>query len=180
MHYSNGNKETTVSENIVISVHNASNACLSICAFVVMFSVINQYLLFYSSRFVFLKYLIYLTEVTSAVNGTKNIYLISFLLGFSGISIWMQIYSMSTEIKPNIYYFVFIRISHGILSSLFTAIFIKALKISIYTMSNNRAVSEKLFYSDYYLSISLLLMVFLLIISVSSKKHSGNLLRDML
>lgn len=178
--YSNSNNGITVSDNIVLSVHNASNACLSICAFVVMFSVVNQYLLFYSDRFVFLKHLIYLTEVTSAVNNTKNIYIISFLLGFSGISIWMQIYSMSTEIKPNIYYFVSVRISHGILSTFFTAIFLNAFKISIYTISNNRIVSEKLFYSDYYLSISLLIMVFLLIISVSSKNHSGNPLKDMI
>lgn len=178
--YSGNNSEITVSDNIVLSVHNASNACLSICAFVVMFSVVNQYLLFYSDRFGFLKHLMYLTEVTSAVNNTKNIYIISFLLSFSGISIWMQIYSMSTEIKPNIYYFVSVRILHGILSTLFTVIMIKACKISIYTISNNQAISERLFYSDYYLSISLLIMVFLLIISVSSKKHSGNLIKDML
>lgn len=169
----------SVSESIVSSVHIASGATISISAFVIAFSVINEYISYHSAAIKPLKYLLYFTEVTSAVTKTKNIYFISFLLGFAGLSIWMQVYSVSGELKAPFAKFSAVRTAHGILSMLITAAIFKAFKISVNTLSNNKSVIGKAFYSDYTLALSLIIMALLLLIKISSKKHSGNLLKDV-
>ncbi len=173
-------REISSADNFVLSVKNAADATISICAFVVLFSVINEYIIHFSSAFKPLSVLVFTTEVTYAVSQTNNIYLISFLLGFAGISIWIQILSMCESIKPKPLLFVFSRIFHGVLSALITAIILKLFDVSVYTISNNISTQNKPFYSDYPLSFSLIIMAILLVISITSKKHSGNIIKDMI
>lgn len=176
-------KETAVSgfsDNFVSSISGASSACISICAYVVFFSVVNEYIGYFARALRPLSILLYFTEVTSALKKTGNIYIISFLLGFAGISIWMQVFSLAKEIKPDIIKFVLVRILHGTLSAVVTFFLIKIFKINIAVIGNNPRTYEKLFYTDLSLSLSLLVMAILLIISVFCKKHSGNIIKDML
>ncbi|MBO4734729.1 MAG: hypothetical protein J5662_09655 [Clostridia bacterium] len=173
--------KTNITENnFAESIKNASETSLYISAFVVFFSVINQYLSFYSAKFPIIKYFLYISEVSSAVMRTKNIYLISFLLGFAGISIWIQIFSLAGSDKPRIFIFALIRTLHGILSALITAILIKLFKITVITLGNAQTISKRAFFNNITLSLSLLVMLLLLLINITAKKHSGNLLKDVL
>ena len=174
------NSVTGFSDNFVSSIHSASTACISICAYVVFFSVVNEYIGYFSIALKPLNVLLYFTEVTSALKRTGNIFLISFLLGFAGISIWMQVFSLTSEIKPDIVKFAFVRILHGAISTVLTFVIIKVFKINIAVMGNGVKTYERLFYTDLSLSLSLLVMVILLVVSVISKKHSGNIMKDVL
>ena len=169
----------SVCDSIVSSVHTASAATISISAFVIAFSVINEYITYYSAAIKPLKYLLYFMEVTSAVAKTKNIYFISFLLGFAGLSIWMQVYSVAGELKAPFIKFAAVRILHGILSTIITAVVFKTFKICVNTISNGKTILGEAFYSDYALALSLFIMTLLLLINLTSKKHSGNLLKDV-
>ena len=163
----------------VNSVANASASTLSICSYIILFSVISAYIDYLSDYFSYLKYMIYILEVTTAVTKTKNIYLISFLLGFSGLSVWCQILSSSKNIKINVFSFSVFRILHGIISSVITYVIVKTFKISIPILSNNVSFDFKALYSNAPVSISLLIMVILLIISLFTKKDTGKIFEDV-
>ena len=173
-------KDLSASDNFVLSVSNASGAVISICAFVILFSVVNGYLSNYSSHLKPLGYLLYLTEVTAASTKTHNIYLISFLLGFAGISIWAQIFSVAKTEKPPLLYFILSRVAHGTLSVVITRIIVSLFKISVPVFSNNSGLYKAYLSSDINLGISLFIMFLLLIIQMRTKKHSGNILKDMI
>lgn len=163
----------------VSSVSEAANVSINICSFVIIFSVISGYMDLFSQKFAFLKYLSLSLEVTNAVSNTQNIYLISFMLGFAGISVWCQIISLAKEIKINLYSFVFFRILHGILSLIFTFCLIKLFKIALPCISNSVDLSGKAFYSTPVLTLSLFIMTIIFIISLFSKNCAGKLLDDV-
>lgn len=168
------------SDNFSASVNTASSACITLSAFVVFFSVINEYIVFYSKAFLPLKKLLFITEVTRSISNTRNIYFISFLLGFAGISIWMQVYSIAGNIKPKFLKFAAVRLLHGILSTSVTFMLLKVFKVGIKVISNGKSITEKTFYSDYTLGISLLVMALLLLINLNSKNRSRNIIRDVI
>lgn len=170
----------SVTENFVSSIHNVAEACISISSFVIFFSVVNEYILYFSSRIGLLSFLTYITEVTSAVRRTENIYIISFLLGFAGISIWMQILSLSREIKPSLPWLIIVRIIHGFISAAITIVITKVTNINISALSNNIETLVKPMYTNLTLSLSLLFMAVVMLTSIVSKKHSGKILEDML
>ena len=167
-------------ENFVACVHEASSACISICAYVVFFSVINEYILYFSDKIQPIGFLLYFTEVTSALKQTDNIYFMSFLLGFAGLSIHMQIFSITSEIRPNIINFIFFRMIHGALSAVMTFLAVKTFKISVAVIGNHSVTHGKALYSDLSLALSLLIVAFLLIININSKKHGSKILYDMI
>ena len=163
----------------VLSVSDGSAVTLSLCAFVILFSVISAYTEYFSAYFNALVYLSNILEVTTAVAKTGNIYFISFLLGFAGISVWCQIMSAGRYIKINFLSFAFFRILHGIISSFLTAVIIKASGIAVPCITNSVKFSFDVFYSTPALSVSLLIMGILFLISVFSKKQAGKLLEDV-
>jgi len=168
-----------VTDNFVSSVYESSAATLSICAYVVIFSVIINYVSFYSKKFIFLKVFGFLLEVTNAASQTKNVILISFLLGFSGVCIWFQIFGTARNFKINYRLFILFRIMHGILSSGFTYIIIKIFKLSVSTLSNGIAAYYSFTGSSLTVALSLICMGIIFIISLYSKKYAGNLLEDL-
>lgn len=173
-------QDYSLSKNLVDSVRNAASTTLKICSFVVFFSVIDEYILFYSKHFPRLKYSLNITEITMAINNTRNLYLIAFLLGFAGISIWLQIYSVAGTVKPALFNFLAIRTLHGVLSAAITFITVKLFKINILTIGNGKEVSGKIFFSNYSLAVSLLIMTLLFIINIRPEKHSGKFINDVL
>lgn len=179
--YGNIVKSTkTFSENFVESVSDASSAMISICSFVILFSSINAYLDFFFGNVTIIKYIAYLTEVTSAVTKTKNIVLISFLLGFSGISIWCQIFALSAGRKIDFLRFCTGRILHGIISSLITGLAINIFDIKLSTFSSNAGFRNELLYSDITVSISLVIMLIILFTFFYTKNSSGKILKDVI
>ena len=168
-------ERVSVMDNFVLSVSEAAGSVMGICSFVILFSVINEYMNSLAKYFKGLKNISILLEVANGVTLTNNLYIICFLLGFSGVCVWCQILSVSNSVKINYIKFVLSRFIHGILSVAFLWIIFKIFKISV-------AVSffeVKYNYSTPILSLSMLLMCIVFMISVVGKKYSGKILEDM-
>lgn len=163
-------------DNFVSAVSDAASAVFSVCAYVILFSSVNEYMNLVSEKILFLKWVAPLLEVTNAVTGMRNILIIAFLLGFAGVSVWCQILSMGKLIKINFAAFALSRAVHGLLSAVITAFILKAFGIAV-TVS--AAVKFTPTYSGIALSLSMLSMVIVLIISLFSEKRTGNILRDI-
>ena len=128
-----------VSEMFVESTSSAASAMFSVCSFVVVFSVINAIILEISKKIKTLKILLILNEVTYSSFHIKNIYILSFVIGFGGFCVIMQIFSIGTDLKINKIKFFLFRIIHGFFSSFYTFIIFKLFNIPINTgvISNN-------------------------------------------
>ncbi|MCQ2455675.1 MAG: hypothetical protein MJ090_06030 [Clostridia bacterium] len=160
----------------VLSVSETANTVLSVCSYVLIFSVINGFLL----KSKILRYLCFFTEITSALSLTKNIYLTAFLLSFGGISILCQILSNAKDLEINIKNLIISRIVCGLLSSGFMFVFLKVFCPSAEVFSNNIYFVSKAIVSKPSVTLSLLMMIILLIISLEGKKIGGNLKFDLL
>jgi len=167
-------------DNFVKSVAEASSTVLNICSFTILFSCINAYINHLSDSVSEARIIGLLLEITNALTLTKNIYIISFLLGFGGISIWCQVLSIGKglEIKP--LKFILFRILHGVLSVGFTAILLKLFPLSISVFSNVTSTSFSYFHSTAAVGISLLAMAIVFIISITTKKYAGKIIEDMI
>ena len=129
-----------------------------------------------SEKISVLKYISPLLEVTNAVTGMRNIVIIAFLLGFAGVSVWCQILSMGKLIKINFAVFTLSRTAHGVLSAVITALLLKAFGIAVTVSASVKYTPT---YNGIVLSLSMLSMVIVLIISLFSKKKTGNILKDI-
>ena len=167
-------------DNFVVSAAESAKAVISICGFVILFSVLTGYLEYYGNRFPILIPLIYLTEITVAVTKTRNIVLISFLLGFSGFCIWAQVLSVGKDIKINIMKFAFCRLIHGTLSAVFTYIAFKIIPLEIPVFSNGVNFSSKPFVSSAALGISLLVLGIVFVISLSNTRENRKILEEFI
>ncbi len=170
----------TPAENFVVSASESANAMINICTFVILFGVITSYIEHYSQELKFLKPLIFVCEITNAITKTNNIYLISFLLGFSGICIWCQIFSVGKNIGIKFLPFILYRISHGILSSGITYILIKIFKITQPTYSNHQKFTSDAFISSTTLGVSLLILGLTFIISLTGKQKNIKILEEFI
>lgn len=171
--------DKSISENFVISVSDASTSIIQICSFVILFSAINAYIEYLFGNIPIIKNIAFLTEVTSAVTKTNNIFLVSFLLGFAGISIWCQIFTICAKCKVNFTLFAVGRILHGILSSALTYLIIKIFKITVSVFNNGTFFEKQSIYSDISISISLFVMLIVLMIFIYSKNCSRKILDDV-
>ena len=174
------NTNEELSEIFVSSTSQAASSILSICSFAILFSVINEYLCVLSNRFSIIKILTILCEVTTSVAKVKNIYLISFLLGFSGFAVWFQIIACSRSCGLNLPLFIVSRITHGGLSSLILYILTILFKINVQTVSNINIDSLSYDFNNIKIVFSLTIMVIMLIISLNGKNRSRKILDDVL
>lgn len=165
-------------DNFVESACEASSITTNICGFVILFSAVTAYIEYFSDRFDFMRRLLFITEVTTAVTRTRNIYLISFLLGFSCVCIWCQILSVGRHIDINIPKFIAFRILHGIISAVFTAGLIKIFRISLPTFSSGQDFSSAPSVSGIQLSAALLIMGIVFIISLMSRSRDKKILEE--
>ncbi len=170
----------SISDIFVNSTAQAASAVLSICSFVILFSVITAYFNALSVRFALFKTLSILCEVTTSVSNIKNIYLISFLLGFSGFAVWFQVLSCSKDCGVNLPLFSLSRILHGTISSLIMFILLNVFKIEINTISNTQVGNISYSTNNLAIAFSLLIMVIMLIISSNGKNHSRKILNDVI
>lgn len=167
----------SATDNFVLSVSEASSAVLGICAYVIFFSTVTAYV--NNCTLPFVKSFAYVLEVTNAVTLTENIIIISFLLGFGGLSVWFQVFSLGRRLKINIVSFALSRLMHGLLSAGITAVLLKIFRITVSVFSNGRARFSPL-YGTLALSLSMFVMIVVFIISVYTKKHTGKILDDLL
>ena len=169
-------KSYNTSDNIVISASASANATLSVCGYVILFSVINALVNKAAVKIPFFGYFLPLLEVTNAIAESNNVYHISFLLGFAGICVWFQVAGLVKNFKFNIYLFVISRFFQGILSIAFLKILIKIFSPTIPTYSNSVAFSGAVAYKNISLSFSLVMMIILLVLSIFSKKRVEKLI----
>ncbi len=167
-------------DNFVLSSSQTATAVLNICSFVILFSVFTGYIEYFSSQIPILKNLIYFMEVTTAITKTDNIYLISFLLGFSNLCIWAQVLALGKNIGINILNFAFFRILHGTLSSILTFVLLKIFPVSTITISTTFSFATKPYVSSKTLSLSLLVLGIVFIISLSNRQKSGKILEELI
>ncbi len=163
-------------ESFVNSAASTSSALIGICFYVTLFSVIGEILDSVSSKISFLKFVKYFLEITNALNNNKNVYVASFLLGFAGFCIWLQIFSINKEY--NIKNFVLFRILHGLLSMGITFLLIKTFKISVETVGTS--LNYKFSSSRLEITISLFILSILFVVSLSNKKFTGKIIKDLI
>lgn len=159
------------SDSFVKATYDAAYSMIGICAFVVLFSsIIGTVTEIFSGGNI--KQLTMMLEVSNGIVQAKgNIFLISFLLGFAGISVHFQILSLCNKLKPNYMRFLFSRVLHGLLSTGITFVIIKCLKISLPTILPNSysvTVSEK----------TLLFSLFLMLTSIIFMASIGKICRN--
>lgn len=162
-----------LSDNFVISAANAAKTLISICSFVILFSAINSYFLYFGEKIHIFKNIALLLEVTNSLSYCQNIYLISFLLGFGGICIWFQVFAAVDKFKVNYCKFALFRILHGFLSTIFTYVILKIFKITVPTISG---ITVKPLYSTPAITVSLIIMALIFAISLKTKKYSSQII----
>ena len=119
-----------------IAVKNSVNSCLQIGGFIVLFSIIISIIKNSGISFhiIELDTIFYgLIEMTNGVNLSNNLYsvmpltsvlLTSFLIGFGGISVLFQVYSIISKENISIKPYFYGKLLHGLFSSIITFILI--------------------------------------------------------
>ncbi len=172
-------ENTHLIDNFVLSATESAATLINISSFVILFSVVSAYLTEFSVSMPFLKTIAMLTEVTNGVFKTTNVYTISALLGFGGISIWCQVFSLAKDIKINYLHFILCRFFHAISSAAFTYSLIKLFKITLPALSNNISFTFSPVASTVTVGISMLIMGIVFIISLVGRNFAGNILEDI-
>ena len=165
-------------DNFTLSVTEASTSMVNICSYIILFSGITELIKIFKDN-LFGYIMINALEVTNAVIYTKNIYKISFLLGFGGVCVWMQVFSVSNDLKVNKGCFAVIRAADGALSILITKLLITVTKSDIQTVIKNSDLSLN-FINNYSLFISMLIMLIIFFAAVYGKNKCGNFKEDLL
>ncbi len=164
-----------LADNFTISTAESASAIINICGYIILFSAITAYIEYIE----LLKPLTYLLEVTLGISKTKNIYLISFLLGFSGVCIWCQIFSISKEIEIKYLPFISSRIFHGLISSVFTYFLLKIFPFELPVFSNiNPTLPQK--GSMGSIGIAILIMGLVFVISLAGNIKSQKTLEEFI
>lgn len=170
----------SVADNFVSSAADAASATLGICAFIIFFSAVNAYMGAYSDVLPVLRPLSFLTEVTSAVSRTRNIYLISFLLGFAGVCIWGQVLTVAKRVRINLPLFLLFRIFHGLLGFCITAVLIRLLHPEYPVFAAATGGSSGIRVTGTGTGISLMILGLMLLISLNRRDNRVSLLEEFI
>ncbi len=124
-------KKTPIFNTISNSISSSTNAFISICANTVVFATIARLivkLLKISSNSLLLNFVYSLFDVSLGVksaalieNKIISLFFVGFSVGFGGISIFFQIFSICDNIKINKFKFVISKLCQGIISGLISA-----------------------------------------------------------
>lgn len=172
VHTTENHKKTNIilSDVLVQSTADSCTAVISICSFVVLFSVIINIL--ENTEIILIKeYIVPLLEVTSGITKTKNIYIISGLLGWGGICVHCQIFSVIKNLRISKLYFYLGRTTHSLLSVLITYLILKFIPLPVETLSNNISFLSSLSSLSTAGAISFILSGFVLIGSINFRKY---------
>ncbi len=167
-------------DNFVTAASSAATSIIGICGYVIFFAVISAYLNYYSKHIPFLSTIACFLEITTAVTQTKNIYLISFLLGFSGICIWFQVLSVTKLLEINIIRFALSRCIHGALSVIITYILLKIFPTSLPIFSNLDLIPTPTAIPKSALSIAIVVLGIIFTISLISREKNTKILEDVI
>ncbi len=133
------NKYSSLSDAVVESTVSSTYGILEMCGMVVAFSAVGNVARSLIESGSARKYVDILLEVTSACNTLtqeKNIILIAFSVGFAGLCVHFQIFQSLKNIRINKTLFFVYRIIQGLITALFTYIFIRAFGVTLPVFSN--------------------------------------------
>lgn len=117
------------------AVNSANKTLATICGWVILGSVCVKL----TSDVVGYTWLACLLEVTVGVIEASNIsiYLVSFLIGFGGLCVHLQVLSAANLIKPSLWRIISIKTICGFINAITTYVLLKVFKISITTVNIN-------------------------------------------
>lgn len=164
-------KTARLSESFVKSVSDACIALINICSYVLLFSGII--------KFIDNEIIIGFLEVTNGVLVNKNIYFVSFLLGFSGICIIMQIISIGKNFIKRPINLIINRILHGSFSVIYLKVLLLIFPLKLQTISNNVDFNFRQVTENTVGGIFLIFLAVMFIYSLDSKRYSGKLNKDI-
>ncbi len=173
------NNNISLVDNFVNSVASSSSAMITVCSYIILFATAVNIIKSHINSEIIRNTIIAALEVTTAINECKSIYLISFLIGFGGLSIFMQVLSLCKGFKPKIVKILFSRILNGLLMLLNVFMLLKLFKIDTPTISNGYSASPALSQGNLLFSVLFMFSALCLIYSLKTKKYSGNLSKDI-
>ena len=161
-----------LSDAFVLSTVAGCNTMLPVCGYVVLFSVITSLIDTVFSNCSLTDKILPLLEVTLGIYGSGekgNIYMISFLLGFGGLSVLFQVMSGCRELRPNFIVLLISRIIHGGISSIFMKLSLIIIPQTVAAMANNLEIRG--FADTPWLSAALFFMCIVFMCFTSQKLY---------
>lgn len=172
-------KSDSLIDSFVSSVSDSSASMINMSGFIIVCSVILN-LIKKINNFESIKKTVYLSlEISNAILTTRNIFVLSFILGFASISIILQVFYFTKNFNPNKVIIFFSRIITGLLSTGYTFIIVKTLSISVETLGNINSKISINKNSNFILSILFLITCLTFIYSVANKKYCGKISTDI-
>lgn len=167
---------SSLTDAVVESTVNATYGILEMCGMVVAFSAVGNVIRSLVESDVTGKYVDILLEVTTACNTLakdRNILLIAFSVGFAGLCVHFQIFQALKDIRINKAVFFVYRIMQGLITALFTYIFIHAFKVTLPVFSSVQDTELSL--SSSVLGSGLLVLCGVCFLySIKKNKYGGN------
>ena len=154
-------KHSDLSTLIVKSAVDSSRGIFNICTFVVLFSAFTGIINSVMNEGIIKNSILCLLEVCTACEALSNngtIEAVAFAIGFGGLCVHFQIYSLLTEIKINKVLFFSVRILQGGITALLTHILIVLFPQSKAVFSTSSVESVKT-YSNNFISVIALIAV---------------------
>ena len=165
-------KRVKLSDAFVESTAEASTSVMGICGWVILFSAFLALLgnpLFPS---VIAKGIASLCEVTTAIiNLEGNIPVIAAIIGFGGLCVHCQFYSLGKQYAPKYIKFLLFRILHAAISAGITYIILKFDNRTVETITNNVTIIRDNSTFSYASSAALIFMCCVFLCSVSKGKE---------
>ena len=171
-----GKEKNTLAQSFVSSVASACTSMIGICSYVILFSGIINLLRTFGKD---VELIISFLEITNAVLINKNIYLITFFLGFSGICIIMQIISICSDFLTKPYKIFLGRIIHGLLSVVNLKVLLLIFPATVETLSNNIIFNYKTATNNTMGGLLLIILAITFINSLDNKRYCGKIIKDI-
>ncbi len=173
------NKSVSISDNFVNSVASASVAIITVCSFIILFSTAVNIVKIHVGNVIIKNTIIAVLEITTAISEFSNVYLIAFLIGFGGLSIFMQILSLSRSYRPNVLKILVSRLINGIFMLCNVFILLKLFKVDTPTISNGYKASFSISQGNIIFSFLFVISSLCLIYILKTKKYCGILSKDI-
>lgn len=166
----------SIGDSIIRATDSSIKSSLTMCGFVVIFSVINRLL---SLAPFYNEYLGYFLEITSGIINSyreTEFEVIAFFIGFGGLCVHFQIFGIIKNIHINKGYFFITRIVQGIISAFTIHILLKIKPITVSTFSNIISTPNGKIATTLWGSVALIILSVIFLISINHKnKQEVNL-----
>ncbi len=164
--------DSSISDIFVDATYDATSSMIKICSFIILFSAVQGLIDDIITNKTIKSAIIFFAEITnSIISGNKNIFAISFLLGFAGLCVHLQIIAICKDLKIKYLRFLIFRILHGALSAGITYLSVKLFHITIPVISQSVSMQPTAY--SILFSIALLLCSVVFMGSVHNNLKTG-------